>query len=69
MTDEDVIETEQKKKSVLEKIREDVINILIPRVKEQLRDEKMLALFNDDIKYYVNPTGKFVETDMKYLIK
>ena len=37
-----------------------MINILIPRVKEQLRDEKMLALFNDEIKYYVNPTGKFV---------
>lgn len=45
--------------AMLEKIREDVINILIPRVKEQLGD-KVLALFNDDIKYFVNPTGKFV---------
>lgn len=44
---------------MLAKIREDVINILIPRVKKQL-SEKVLALFNDDIKYYVNPTGKFV---------
>ena len=42
------------------RIREDVINILIPRVKEQIHSEKVLALFNDDIKYYVNPTGKFV---------
>jgi len=45
---------------MLAKIREDVINILIPRVKEQIHSEKVLALFNDDIKYYVNPTGKFV---------
>ena len=45
--------------AMLAKIREDVINILIPRVKKQL-SEKVLALFNDDIRYYVNPTGKFV---------
>ena len=44
---------------MLGKIREDVINILIPRVKEKL-GEKTLALFNDDILYFVNPTGKFV---------
>lgn len=44
---------------MLGKIREDVLNILIPRVKAQL-GEKVLTLFNDDIKYYVNPTGKFV---------
>ncbi len=44
---------------MLGKIREDVLNILIPRVKAQL-GEKVLALFNDNIKYYVNPTGKFV---------
>ena len=44
---------------MLGKIREDVLNSLIPRVKAQL-GEKVLALFNDDIKYYVNPTGKFV---------
>jgi len=45
---------------MLSKIKEDVINILIPRVKAQIHSEKVLALFNDDIKYYVNPTGKFV---------
>ena len=45
--------------AMLAKIREDVVNILIPRVKAQLGD-KVLGLFNDDIKYMVNPTGKFV---------
>ena len=45
--------------AMLAKIREDVLNILIPRVKTHLSD-KVLALFNDDIKYFVNPTGKFV---------
>ena len=45
---------------MLQQIREDVINILIPRVKSKIRSKKVLALFNDDIKYYVNPTGKFV---------
>ena len=44
---------------MLAKIKEDVINILIPRVKAKLGN-KVLALFNDDIKYFVNPTGKFV---------
>ena len=45
---------------MLSKIKEDVINILIPRVKAQLKDEKMLELFDTEIKYHVNPTGKFV---------
>ena len=43
-----------------QRIREDVINILIPRVKEQIHSAAVLALFDSDIKYYVNPTGKFV---------
>ena len=43
-----------------QRIREDVINILIPRVKEHIHSEKVLRLFGPDIKYYVNPTGKFV---------
>ena len=43
-----------------QQIREDVINILIPRVKQQIHSPKVLALFGPDIKYYVNPTGKFV---------
>ena len=45
---------------MLAKIKEDVINILMPRVKQQIKSEKVLALFGDDIKYYVSPTGKFV---------
>ena len=42
------------------RIKEDVKNILIPRVKSKIESEKVLALFNDDIIYHVNPTGKFV---------
>ena len=45
---------------MLAKIKDDVINILMPRVKAHIKSEKVLALFGDDIKYYVNPTGKFV---------
>ena len=45
---------------MLARIKDDVINILMPRVKAQIHSEKVLALFNDHIKYYVNPTGKFV---------
>ena len=45
---------------MLEKIREDVINILMPRVKAKITNDNVLRLFGDDIKYYVNPTGKFV---------
>ena len=45
---------------MLAKIKDDVINILIPRVKKQIHSQKVLDLFRLDIKYYVNPTGKFV---------
>ena len=45
--------------AMLAQIKADVINILIPRTKAQL-SEKVLRLFNDDIVYHVNPTGKFV---------
>ena len=45
---------------MLAKIEDDVINILIPRVKQQIHSQKVLDLFGLDIKYYVNPTGKFV---------
>ena len=46
--------------AMLAKIKADVIGILIPRVKEQINSEKVLSLFNSDITYHVNPTGKFV---------
>ena len=45
--------------AMLEQIKNDVKQVLIPRVMAQC-DEKVLALFNDDIIYHVNPTGKFV---------
>lgn len=45
--------------AMLAKIREDVEEILMPRVKGQL-SEKVLALFHGEINYLVNPTGKFV---------
>jgi S-adenosylmethionine synthetase len=45
--------------TMLAKIREDIKNILIPRVKVQV-SESVQALFNSDIKYHINPTGKFV---------
>ena len=44
---------------MLAKIKKDVIEILIPRVKAQL-PERVQALFNEEIIYHVNPTGKFV---------
>jgi S-adenosylmethionine synthetase len=44
---------------MLAKIKSDVINILIPRVVEKLPKQTQV-LFNDDITYHVNPTGKFV---------
>ena len=45
--------------AMLAQIKADVINTLIPRTKAQL-SEKVLRLFNNDIVYHVNPTGKFV---------
>ena len=45
--------------AMLKKIKDDVINILIPRVKKQL-PSRIRKLFGGDIKYFVNPTGKFV---------
>ncbi|WP_421892646.1 methionine adenosyltransferase [Marinoscillum sp.] len=44
---------------MLEKIKKDIISILIPKVKAQLSPE-LQKLFTDDIKYHINPTGKFV---------
>ena len=45
--------------TMLAKIKTDIINILIPRVKSKLND-KLQGLFNDEISYHINPTGKFV---------
>lgn len=55
-TQHDDFDEEEK---MLAKIKEDIINILIPRVKAQLKAE-IQPLFNDQIVYHINPTGKFV---------
>ncbi|GAB5399076.1 MAG: methionine adenosyltransferase [Aureisphaera sp.] len=45
--------------AMLAKIKSDIIHILIPKIKGQSKPE-IQALFNDDITYHINPTGKFV---------
>ena len=45
--------------AMLAKIRKDILEILIPRVKEKQKPE-IRDLFNEQIKYHINPTGKFV---------
>ncbi len=54
-TQHDDFDTEAKMQA---KIRKDIIEILIPRVKAKYK--KYARLFNDQIKYHINPTGKFV---------
>jgi S-adenosylmethionine synthetase len=44
---------------MLAKIRKDIVDILIPRVVAKVPDH-IKPLFNDDITYHINPTGKFV---------
>ncbi len=46
-------------KAMQEQIKKDIVSILIPRVKKQLKPE-LQALFTDQITYHINPTGKFV---------
>ena len=55
-TQHDDFDTEQ---NMLKKINEDIVNILIPRVKK-LFPAEIQALFNDQITYHINPTGIFV---------
>lgn len=47
-------------KAMQQKIHDDVVNILVPRTLEDINDEGIKALFDGQIKYHVNPTGKFV---------
>ncbi|MFM2360868.1 MAG: hypothetical protein RLY16_2861 [Bacteroidota bacterium] len=54
-TQHDDFDTEEKMQA---KIRKDIIEILIPRVKAKYK--KYAKLFNNEIKYHINPTGKFV---------
>lgn len=55
-TQHDPFDTEQK---MLDKIKKDMVEILVPRVKAQLSAD-IQALFTTDIKYHINPTGIFV---------
>src|SRR5690606_15202170 len=55
-TQHDDFDTED---NMLKKIKSDIINILIPRLKAKLKVE-IQDLFNNDIIYHINPTGKFV---------
>lgn len=52
-------EFDEDDKKMLAKIKKDIVEILIPRVKKQL-PEYVQKLFNDEITYHINPTGKFV---------
>lgn len=56
-TQHDEFDTDE---AMQQKIHDDVINILVPRTLEDINDEHIKALFNDEITYHVNPTGKFV---------
>ena len=56
-TQHDEFDTDE---AMQQQIAKDVREILIPRTLEGIQKPEVLALFNDDIKYYVNPTGKFV---------
>ncbi len=56
-TQHDEFDTDE---AMQQQIRQDVIEILIPRVIQAIGDERITALFNDEITYHVNPTGKFV---------
>lgn len=55
-TQHDDFDTEER---MLAKIKEDIINIVIPRVKAKMKPE-VQKLFTEDITYHINPTGKFV---------
>lgn len=58
--DETIEAQETADEQMLDQIRKDVIEILMPRVIERIHTESVKKLFNDDTKYFVNPTGKFV---------
>ncbi|TXK46432.1 methionine adenosyltransferase [Pontibacter qinzhouensis] len=55
-TQHDDFDTEE---AMQQRIQRDIVEVLIPRVKSQLKEE-LQALFTDQITYHINPTGKFV---------
>lgn len=56
-TQHDEFDTDER---MQQRIKDDIINILMPRVISSIKDEKIKGLFSSSINYYVNPTGKFV---------
>ncbi len=56
-TQHDEFDTDER---MQQRIKDDVVNILMPRVVSGIKDERVKRLFAGSINYYVNPTGKFV---------
>jgi S-adenosylmethionine synthetase len=52
-------EFDESEATMLARIKQDIIDVLIPRVKAKLSAD-VQQLFTDDIKHHINPTGKFV---------
>ncbi len=55
-----VVSTQHDENITQAQIKDDIINILVPRVINTIKSEKVLSLFNKDIEYLVNPTGQFI---------
>lgn len=56
----DTLTQEEADSQMLAQIRQDIIQILMPKVIAGIHNPEILRLFNDQITYHVNPTGKFV---------
>ena len=54
------IDQDRADRQMLAQIKQDVINVLMPRVIREIKNEKVRALFDSGIDYHINPTGKFV---------
>jgi len=54
------VSQEEADRQMVEAIRRDVLDILMPRVLKEIDDEQVARLFDKQVTYYVNPTGKFV---------
>lgn len=51
---------DEDEKKVLDKIKHDIKHVLVPRLIKKLNNADVEKLFNEDITYHINPTGKFV---------
>ena len=54
------IDQDRADRQMLAQIKQDVINVLMPRVIREIKNERVRALFDSGIEYHINPTGKFV---------